>query len=109
MRCHNPDYRSRNGLALCSVVMATDICDRRHCPVDISASRCTQREKEFQTAANLRAVSTPESQSWPHVNPLKGNGNYTSHFLQQSVTTHFAFMDFVTTVSVNSGYFLKRR
>jgi hypothetical protein len=28
-------------------------------------------------------------------NLLKPNGNYMSHLLQQSVTLHFVFMDFV--------------
>jgi hypothetical protein len=43
-------------------------------------------------------------------NPLKHNGNYTFHLLQQPVTnTSFLVCVFRTTLTVNSDYFLKQR
>jgi hypothetical protein len=40
--------------------------------------------------------------------PLEPSGNYTYHLLQQSVTLHFVFTCFVTTLTANSDYLLKQ-
>jgi ABC-type antimicrobial peptide transport system permease subunit len=43
------------------------------------------------------------------INPLKPNGNYMSHLLQQSKTLLFCIYGFRMILIVNSNYFLKQR
>jgi D-alanyl-lipoteichoic acid acyltransferase DltB (MBOAT superfamily) len=46
----------------------------------------------------------------PHdyFNPLKHNGNYMPHLVQQSTTLHFVFMGFRMILNANRDYFFKQ-